>query len=573
MVKENTKDKLNNLPACAADFIKQVIKKMRYRRKIRRDVQAELTVHFEDELKDCKSDSEKEQKAEKLIAEFGDVKLLAVLLRRAKKRCRPIWRTIAARTFQTVCVLILCLIVYVVWFLSGRPVISTDYLSQLNQIVRPTADEQLNAEPLYDQAIQLIKNIDPNVRTILGNGFNQSTSVEKELAAGWMADNERLFQIIITAASRPYYWRTYQTKDGTSEMMGVLIPDLQEYKRFAYALRCRAWTAADIGRYEDSFIDLVACYQLGRHLKTSATSVEQLVGISIEGMAVDGIRHILDGYKINTDTLTDLQKKLEQSVKDEQFTLNLEGEKFCSYDVIQRTFTDGFDGGHIIPRQLAAFSPEVRVMIPANSTLQPVPINTNKPNLLTDFFSDIIDAAFPIKKFITTNGYILFFHPNKKQTLQEVSQCYDYMEQIKFKTPAQLRNEGISIEQKFMEIVHGNFLLQQTVPALDHVNLINYRNKTDVEATLTVIAINRFKQDKGQYPKDLEQLVTTGYLNQVPIDPFSDNPLVYKKTDDNFILYSFGLNFTDDGGQAGKGSRSEPRLWSPNGDAVFWPVQ
>ncbi|MHC4728108.1 MAG: hypothetical protein ACYS17_12870, partial [Planctomycetota bacterium] len=89
MVRENGKSDLQNLPSCAVEFIKQVLKKMRYRRKIRRDVQAELAAHFVDELKDCATDEDKQQKAKQLIADFGDVKLLAVLLRRAKKRCRP----------------------------------------------------------------------------------------------------------------------------------------------------------------------------------------------------------------------------------------------------------------------------------------------------------------------------------------------------------------------------------------------------------------------------------------------------------------------------------------------------
>jgi len=86
-----TKEKNNILPACAIEYIKLVIKKMRYRRKVRQDVQAELAAHFEDELKDCAGDEEKEQKASELIEQFGVVKLLGVLLRRAKKRCRPLW--------------------------------------------------------------------------------------------------------------------------------------------------------------------------------------------------------------------------------------------------------------------------------------------------------------------------------------------------------------------------------------------------------------------------------------------------------------------------------------------------
>ncbi len=102
------------LPGCVSEYVRRILRKMRYRRKVRDEVEAELKAHFEDELKDCKSDKERQQKARYLVADFGDMKLLAILLRRAKKRCRPLWRTVIARTFQAIGVLILCFIVYAV---------------------------------------------------------------------------------------------------------------------------------------------------------------------------------------------------------------------------------------------------------------------------------------------------------------------------------------------------------------------------------------------------------------------------------------------------------------------------
>jgi hypothetical protein len=66
-------------------------------------------------------------------------------------------------------------------------------------------------------------------------------------------------------------------------------------------------------------------------------------------------------------------------------------------------------------------------------------------------------------------------------------------------------------------------------------------------------------------------------LSEVPIDPFSDQPLVYKKTDNGFTLYSVGYNFKDDGGVPGQyeGTNKNPqaRRWTQYGDVVFWPVE
>jgi hypothetical protein len=100
MAKEHDKKESEHLPLSVRDFLDALLKKMRYRRKVREDVRAELAAHFEDEMRGCPSGEEKEKRARQLVTEFGDLKLLAKLLRRAKKRCRPLWRTVIARTFQ-----------------------------------------------------------------------------------------------------------------------------------------------------------------------------------------------------------------------------------------------------------------------------------------------------------------------------------------------------------------------------------------------------------------------------------------------------------------------------------------
>jgi len=58
----------------------------------------------------------------------------------------------------------------------------------------------------------------------------------------------------------------------------------------------------------------------------------------------------------------------------------------------------------------------------------------------------------------------------------------------------------------------------------------------------------------------------------LPMDPYSDGPLIYQKTEGGFLLYSFGSNLKDDVGKLGLGSQGTPKMWADNGDWVFWPV-
>jgi len=544
-MKKKEKNKLfDNLPACAAEFIKLIIKKIRYRKKVRADVMAELAAHFEDELRSCETDEEKDKKAQQLIADFGDAKLLAILLRRAKKRCRPLWRTVVARTFQTIGILILCFIIYLVWFLTGRPVITTNYVAELNRIVRPTADESLNAAPLYERAVELYnEKTSDEITKLLGTKYNEATDEQKQVIEEWLNENEEIFNLVIAGTQKPYYWQNYESKTG--EVLSILMPNLSGFRNLAYALRWRIWLSAEQGRYQDAFDDIKSSYRLGQHIKGDAVLIEQFVGMAIEAVAVHALRDILSWHKIDSDRLAALQKDFESIIADEDFVVSLKAEKLTMYDEIQRCFTDDRIGnGHIYPKRLLGLSPGLCVK--ERSDL-------NSPYLIMQ---------------------ILFTHPNKQQTQKSINQLYDYVETLATKTAAQLHAETDVVENRLKQLIGNNIFLEVLAPAIRSIIEISSRLSADVNSTLAIIAILRYKQDTGDYPENLEELVTVGYVKELPMDPWSDKPLVYKKTDDNFVLYGFGPNFKDDGGKVFYGAKGTA-MWrgsKDEGDTVFWPV-
>lgn len=542
---------LQNLPACAADFIKLIIKKMRYRKKVRAEVLAELANHFEDELKDCKTEEEKDKKAKQLITRFGDAKLLGVLLRRAKKRCRPLWRTIAARAFQTIGVLILCFILYLAWFLTGKPVITIDYVAELNRIARPVADDTLNAAPLYEKAVLLYKErTTDEISELSRKKYRKVTPEQKQLIEKWLADNKEIFDLVIAGTHKPYYWPKYDTgEDQSGEMMAVLLPNLAEFRRLAYCFRWHTWLKAEQGRYDDAFDNMKSCYRFGQHLRGDKTLIEQLVGIAMEALAVITVRDILNEYQIDSAILAKLQRDFEKIIAGEDFVVSLRTEKLCMYDEIQRCFTkDHFGRGHLYLQRLRSFRG----------------FTSQDDRDLLEIIIEIRDWRTPL--------HILFTHPNKQETREMADRYYTFWDNIAHKNPGQLRAEGIDVEEEAMEIIEGNMLLEIMTPALSRVNELSHRLKTDVQATLTIIALLRYNRDTGSYPDSLEELITAGYLQKLPIDLYSNKPLVYKKKDAHFTLYSLGADFDDDDGQIFRTDKGTVRVWGDQGDLVFWPV-
>jgi hypothetical protein len=89
----------------------------------------------------------------------------------------------------------------------------------------------------------------------------------------------------------------------------------------------------------------------------------------------------------------------------------------------------------------------------------------------------------------------------------------------------------------------------------------------------TVLELFRIKDQTGELPASLDAV--TGDFR---IDPYSGRPLVYRRTGEDFVLYSVGIDGDDDGGthHAKFGERPAPEpnqpTPPPDGDYVFWPI-
>jgi hypothetical protein len=551
MAKKCKESELQNLPACARDFIKLVIRKMRYRRKVRAEVMAELAAHFEDELQNCKTDEEKEQKAQRLIENFGDVNLLAVLLRRAKKRCRPLWRTVVVRTFQTIGVLILFFILYTGWFLTGRPTVNVDYLAVFNQMNRPQVQGEDNAWPHYEKAIALFVEPDTelNKDTISKRtGFGDLNDEEQQKIRKWVELNESAWQEFVAGSSKSYCYREYEYDPNAGEqkwLFSVLLPHLAATKNLARLGIWRARVQIDANQPKQAIEDCLAIARCGSHWQGKGTLIEQLVGLAISGLACGEILNIVEAKSFSATDLKHLQQQLLQIYPQGYPLMNMEGERLCLMDVVQHIFTEGGPGGgHMVPYKLGS---------------------------LGDITTGYEEESVVRLPFYTAAAMV---HAGRDETIAKGNEIYDRLEKHAKMSPYERRiSDPNGIDAMILALPkYRFFLLQMLMPALDRASDIAYWGRAHYQATVTVLALQQWRLEKNEYPAKLDELVTAGYLRELPMDPYTDKPLVYKKTDDNFILYSIGPNFKDDGGKYGTDKKGKQKLWADEGDAVFWPV-
>lgn len=96
----------------------------------------------------------------------------------------------------------------------------------------------------------------------------------------------------------------------------------------------------------------------------------------------------------------------------------------------------------------------------------------------------------------------------------------------------------------------GDWKAYQTAK-FNHVRrlaLVYLLNHAHCRCIIASLAVERYRMHHGTWPASWEQLTPT-FLPAVPLDPFTGKPLVLKRLSDGLVIYSLGINRTDEGGK------------------------
>lgn len=108
-------------------------------------------------------------------------------------------------------------------------------------------------------------------------------------------------------------------------------------------------------------------------------------------------------------------------------------------------------------------------------------------------------------------------------------------------------------------------LSQLTSDRVGAVLIIDASNLAYTRVARTALAIERWRlAHNGRLPDSLADLAP-GFLPSIPLDPFDEKPLRYKKSEHGYMVYSIGPDLVDDGGK----KRTYPTKESDHYDIVF----
>jgi hypothetical protein len=178
------------------------------------------------------------------------------------------------------------------------------------------------------------------------------------------------------------------------------------------------------------------------------------------------------------------------------------------------------------------------------------------------------DAIVLAVRFDLTSDQMDALDLRYARTTQDIDAAYAYCSRFLSMSPWQAKAEGLDFYEDLAGLTHENPLVTMLLFNASGVARLRAHYAAKQDALVATLALMRYRQEKAEFPGSLQELVSAGYLSRLPTDPYSDNSLVYRRTDADFMLYSVAEDFDDDGGWHSDWGRGED-----GGDYVFWPVQ
>jgi len=406
----------------------------------------------------------------------------------------------------------------IVRLVTAKPTIAVDYAARYNELARPVdCDPCDNAAPLYATAFAILADAPEDHNTL---------------------------EMIVTASEMPYWWCERSCIDWSgSDANSPLAAQMVGFRRAALRLREEAIWHAEDGDIEQALQTVTTIGKMARHMGgRHATRNQVLVATALNGLAQYTARRLLAEHDIEADLLDRFQRHTE-AILAQPISLCWETEELQLLDAIQRSFTDNGKGdGQLI---VGRIFDEYRRM-------------EELPNELAD--------AFAYLKHL----HIALRHPSRAGTVQLLEDLIAWIEELSQQTPWELHRRDTSYEGEIRKRIAGNYFLEliQLDRRLGRTLEILSRMQVAADALTTTIALLRYQRGEGHWPESLDVLLDAGYIRHIPIDPFSDEALVYKPTGETFLLYSFGADFDDDGGASSNWGQG-----ADGGDQVFWPFQ
>ena len=326
------------------------------------------------------------------------------------------------------------------------------------------------------------------------------TRADCPLAAEWLDANAAPLKLIEQASLRPKYYSPLVTKGGILEAESTV----QNLREAARLLAARAMLRLGTNDFEGAWSDLLSCHRLARLAgQRPASLIYYLVAVALDAVAAGGDAALM-GHGLSSNQarkcLADHARLPAMSSLSEVID---HCERLVALDGTQETCkSSGLDVNTMLRRMNQTYDDLVAT-------------------LKQDSHAGRTAAIAVIEAELAKRAAAA------RQPLSIVA--------------------GLVSGRAIANSV-SNTLLKLLMPAMLQANIAQSRTQVRSDLVRIGFALAACRADLGAWPSSLTELVPK-YLDELPVDRFTGQPLLYVPRTDGFLIYSAGPNGRDDAGQ------------------------
>lgn len=336
------------------------------------------------------------------------------------------------------------------------------------------------------------------------------------LLASWVDKNAEAIDLLVLGSQRPKLFSPSPDwlDDEYDTIVGASLPLTQSTRSAVRGLCIRAMMHLGEGQAEKALIDARACLRLASLTRQGFCFVQQMVAVAAYDNAFRVLAAILHQGEFSQDTLMSVREEIVSSPPFYESQRILDhGERISYLDTLIAVKSGKNDSplrdiGMFIARK-ADWNVAMR-----------------EGNRMFDKFATVASR------------------PTRKQRLLGVAELYKELDDLDAAFQSRIFNGRLLFDSQYCGRAMSNIFLSLMVPAIDVIFDAEDKQATCRQLALTAVDLAIYRAKQSSYPITLEQL-----SSELPIDCFSDEPLIYQRTSDGgYLLYSVFKNEVDDAG-------------------------
>lgn len=388
----------------------------------------------------------------------------------------------------------------------------------------PNLPDQENAAGLYRGASVIFEDDDAFQEIVQKASKTRIDSVDPETIA-FLTRHMETLKLLRQAAARP---TCRFIRDYSRPSVDMLLPEIQFFRDAARILALSARYNASIGEIPAALDDVSSIMKISLHASSEPILISGLVGLAIDGIAVNNLIDILPF--INTDSLALLKRNDIHNFLSTSPSLakNIYGEEAFGLNVFSIFGTGEFDQW-----QLASF-----IMDDLN-----IPDSIYQQNI---FLNPALAA------------YRIFLFPQDLAAYRQTMHSYKRVAESSDSYAAR-KTILKRIENDLSSGKPKGFITTLLTPgigkAIENAEKVRMRHA----AILVAIAATEFRIAHDSLPEKADSLIPD-FLPCLPKDAFLDTSRIcYSSKDDGVAIYSVGPNGKDDGGPGPQIDNDQPK--------------